>query len=204
LNKADCIVKNRWALLLVCAGLGACGDDPASPNGISGSLGFSYTGASTAASASFSANGTIPSTVGSSSAGNDLGSGSWAAGSVSPTTNYVAVGAAIPKASASWDVTSISIARKTVGTSSVDPNCDDEAQNCTGVFVYLNFNPNGDTFSYACALTTGSVTISAISATRITGTFSGSGECFTPSGAFSSFTVSNGSFNVGVTTQLLN
>jgi hypothetical protein len=198
------IVKNRWALLVACAGLAACGDDPASPNGISGSLGFSYTGAGAAASTSFSANGTIPSTVGSSTGGNNLGSGSWAAGSISPTTNYTTVGAAISRSSSAWDVTSISIARKTVGTSTVDPNCDDEAQNCTGVFVFFNFNPNGDTFSYMCALTTGSVTISAISATNITGSFSGSGECFTPTGAFSSFTVTNGSFNVGVTTQLLN
>ena len=197
-------MKNRWAFLVVCAGLGACGDDPGSPNGISGSLGFSYTGAGTTASTSFSANGTIPSTVGSTSAGNNLGTGSWAAGSVSPTANYATIGAAIPRSSASWDITSISIARKTVGTSSVDPNCNDEAQNCTGVFVYFNFNPNGDTFAYACALTTGSVTISAISATNITGSFTGSGECFTPSGAFSAFTVTNGSFNVGVTTQLLN
>jgi hypothetical protein len=186
------------------AALASCGgDDPTDPNtGVSGAMSFSYTGAGASSSTTFSASGSIPLNVGSDTSSN-LGSGAWAAGSVSPTANYVIVGGVIPRSSTAWDITQVSAARKTVGTSTIDPNCDAEATNCTGVFVFFNFNGNGDTFSYLCQLTTGTVTISAISSTNITGTFSGTGQCFTALGATSNFTVNNGTFNVGVTTQLL-
>ena len=189
-------------LVLSAVHAGCGGDDPTSPTGASGSLSFGYTGAG-ATNSSFSASGSIPATIGSDTQGNSLGTNAWAAGSVSPTLNYTIIGASIPHGTNVWDVTSISIARKTVGTSNVDANCDSEATNCTGVFVFFNFNPNGDTFGYLCSLATGTVTISAISSSNITGTFTGSGQCFTSAGATSNFTVTNGSFNVGVTSQLL-
>lgn len=168
-----------------------------SPTGASGSLSFSYTGAGATAATSFSASGAIPSNI-----DNGLGSGSWAAGSVSPTTNYVEIGAAIPKTSTTWDITVVQIARKTVGTSSISGTCEDEEE-CTGVFVIFNQGQTDNSFTHYCYLETGSVTISAISSSNISGTFTGSGFCYAPTGTETPFTVTNGSFNVGVTTQLL-
>ena len=188
-------MRIKVALLVCTVALLGCSDDPTSPTGASGSLSFSYTGAGATASTSFNASGTIPT-------GGSLGAGSWAAGGISETSNYVVVGAAISRTSATWDITSIGIARKTVGTSSIDPNCvEDEL--CTGVFVTFGQGQTDATFSYTCALTTGSVTISAISSTNASGTFSGTGFCYSPAGAETAFTVTNGSFNVGITSEVL-
>lgn len=174
-----------------------CGDDPVSPAGVSGSMSFSFTGAGAANATTFSANGTIPSNI-----NTTFGTGAWAAGSVSQTSNFTIVGAVIPKTSTTWDLTSIGIARKTVGTSDISADCDPETE-CTGVFVVFGQGGNGTAFTYSCGLTAGTVTVSAISATNITGTFSGTGFCFSAAGAESPFTVTSGTFNVGITTQLL-
>ena len=190
-------MRFKVALLACSVALLGCSDDPVSPTGVSGSLSFSYTGAGATASTTFNANGAIPTNI-----GNSFGTGSWAAGSVSQTSNYVVIGGSIAKTSTTWDLTSIGIARKTVGTSTIDSSCDEEEE-CTGVFVSFNQGQSDNAFTHYCWLTSGSVTISAISSTNITGTFSGSGFCYSHTGAETAFTVTNGSFNVGVTTQLL-
>ena len=200
-------MKLRSALVLACGiTLAACGGyDPTEPTGVSGSLSFSYQGGGSANSATYNASGTIPSNVGGEFNGNSLGTSSWAAGAYSTTQNYAVVGAAIPKTSTQWDITEVVINRTTVGTSQISADCSDpENTTCTGVFVMFNFNPNGDTSTSFCFLTTGSVTVSAISASNMTGTFSGTGSCFNgTTGAESPFTITNGTFNVGVSNQLL-
>ena len=191
----------KSAFLVVCGlALLGCSDDPVSPTGVSGSLAFSYTGAGATSATTYSASGTIPLNIGSTS---NFGSSAWAAGSVDPTSDFVAIGAAIPKGSATWDITSIGIARKTVGSSSIE-DCDIDAEECTSVIVIFGQGQNQNSFSQGCVLTTGTVTITAISSSNITGTFSGTGSCLSgTTGAETAFTVTNGTFNVGVTTQLL-
>jgi hypothetical protein len=182
--------------------LAGCSDDllPADPLG---SLSFTYTGAGAATATTYSASGTIPATV-NNGTNSSLGTVPWAAGSVDQTSNFTIIGASVPKTSTTWDLTQVVATRTTVGTSPIAANCDDpEVMDCTGVMVFFGLNPNGDTFTRFCALSTGSVTISAISSTKITGTFSGTGTCFTPAGITSNFTVTNGIFDVLITNQLL-
>jgi hypothetical protein len=181
--------------------LAGCSDDLLPET--TGSLSFTYPGAGAASATTYSASGTIPATVGSAGSGS-LGTIPWAAGSVDQTNNITIIGGSVPRTSATWDVTQVIATRTTVGTSPIASGCDDpEVLDCTGVIVFFGLNPNGDTFTRMCALSTGSVTISAISSTKITGTFSGTGLCFTPAGVTSSFTVTNGVFDVLVTNQLL-
>jgi hypothetical protein len=188
-------------LLAFSVPLVGCSDDPVSPI-VTGSLSYSYTGAGATSATSFNASGAIPTTVG--SVNGSLGTAAWASGSFDQTDNYTVIGASIPKTSSTWDLTVVNVTRTTPGTTPISASCDDpETTDCTGVFVFFNFNPNGDSFTHLCALDNGNVTISAISSTNITGTFSGSGICLTPLGAISSFTISNGTFNVGVNAQLL-
>jgi hypothetical protein len=68
--------------------------------------------------------------------------------------------------------------------------------------VFFDFNPNGDQMSYGCFLTTGSVSITAITAEKIAGTFSGTGTCVTSSLVESAFSITNGAFNVDVSSQI--
>jgi hypothetical protein len=178
--------------------IAGCSDNPTEPTGVSGSLSFSYTGAGATSATTYNASGTIPTSITA-----NLGSNAWAAGSVSPTNNFATIGAVIPRTSTTWDITSIGIDRKTVGSSDIGPDCDFETEECTNVVVLFGQAQNDANFLFVCSLTTGVVTITAISSSNITGTFSGTGECFNPNGAFSAFTVTNGTFNVGITTQLL-
>lgn len=192
-------MKLRYcALLACCIALTACEDDLLPPTTISSSLSFSYTGAGTSATTSYSATGTIPSNISTS-----FGSSAWAAGSVHPTANYVVIGASVPKTTTTWDLTSIGITRKTTGSAAIDPTCDEDSTTCTGVFIFFGKGQNDLDFAYACQLTSGTVTISAITSSRATGTFSGTGTCATSAGAISNFSVSNGSFDVVLTSQLL-
>lgn len=201
-------MKFRSALVLMACGIvAACGgdDDPTEPTGVSGSMAFSYQGAGSANATAFNASGAIPLSVGGETNSNNLGTNPWAAGAFSTTQNYAVIGGVIPKTSNSWDIAQVVINRSTVGTNQITVDCGDvEDTSCTGVILMTGFNPNGDTLASLCYLTTGSVTISAISTANITGTFSGTGTCYNGlTAAESPFTVTNGTFNVGVTSQLL-
>jgi hypothetical protein len=64
---------------------------------------------------------------------------------------------------------------------------------------YLNFNGNGDTGDFFCALTSGTIVLTEVSSSRAKGTFSGSGSCVAGGGgASSAFSVSNGTFDVAL------
>jgi hypothetical protein len=197
----DMKLKSVLAFAFAVA-LAGCGDST-TPTVTIGSLSFTYTGAGAATATTYAATGTIPATVNTNGT-SSLGTIPWAAGSVDQTNNFTIIGASVPRTPTTWDVTNIVATRTTVGTSPIAANCDDpEATDCTGVMALFGMNPNGDSFAYLCALSTGSVTISTITSTNITGTFSGSGACFTEEGAASAFTVTNGIFNVLITNQLL-
>ena len=61
---------------------------------------------------------------------------------------------------------------------SIDPACNiDGSISCTGMDFYLNFNGNGDTRDFGCALTSGTIVLTDVSSSRAKGTFSGTGDC---------------------------
>jgi hypothetical protein len=193
------LVKLSSILALSCAlAVAGCSDDPTSPNtGVSGSLSFSYTGAGATSATTYSASGTAPSNI-----ETNNGNTSWAVGGVSTADNQVVVVASVPKTSTTWDQIVIGIDRSTTGTSTISSSCSDE-DSCTGVFVTFGSNQSGTAFANFCTLTSGTITITALSSTNVTGTFSGTGTCISSFGATpTNFTVTNGVFNVGVTTQL--
>jgi hypothetical protein len=189
----------RITLLIAASAIAVAScSDSTSPD--ASTLSFTYTGAGSAAARTFSITGDIAAnTIGSGT----LGANAWAAGSISATSSYSIIGAVNPRSSTRWDIASIGIALKTAGTSPIDPACNIESDDCTGVFVALNLQPDGDDADFYCGLTTGSVTITAVSATKVSGSFSGSGMCANGLGDETPFTVSDGAFNVAVTTQLL-
>jgi hypothetical protein len=186
------------SIAAICAaGVIACGEST-SPD--DSTLSFTYTGATATNATTFSATGTIPPGL---SESNSVGTTAWAAGAVEPAANASFVIGVVPKTSTTWDFAAIAIDRKTVGTSSIDVNCDTEtATDCTGVAVFFNFQGDGDTYQYLCVLATGSVSITAVSDTHIAGTFSGSGSCFNALDAETPFTITNGAFNVELSSQL--
>ena len=188
---------NIRALLALCAITAAgCGDSTEpDPSTVS----FTYTGAGAANATNFSVTGTIPANIGTSST---FGTSPWAAGYVDAAINSTGVIGVVPKAANLVDLIGVVTARTTPGTSPVEATCDIE-DSCTGVFFWLGFHPDGDQFdNYMCNLTTGSVTISTISEARISGSFSGSGSCVSPSFVETPFTITNGTFSVAVSAQL--
>lgn len=187
----------RAIVFILGATLVSCSENTTEPTvGASGSLSFTYTGAGATSAAQYAASGAMPSNF-----GINNGSQPWAAGAINATDNTTIVYAFVPKGGSSWDWSFININRTTVGASTIDPSC--SADSCTEFGVWFGMNQNGTNYTYICTLTSGSVNISAISATNVTGTFSGSGTCAAAGSTTpSNFTVTNGSFDVGITTAL--
>jgi hypothetical protein len=186
--------SSRAFLVLLGAALAGCGSDSPTENtvGASGSLSFSYTGAGASSATQYSATGAIPSNV----AVNN-GTQPWAAGGVDAGSTVV--WAVVPKSSNNWDMTFINIERTTPGTATIAAGC---TSNCADVAVWFGANNNETNYTYYCALSTGSVTISAISSTSASGTFSGTGTCSAAAGGDTPFTVTNGTFSVGLSALL--
>lgn len=189
-------MKTKVLLLAAAIALAACGDDdPTGPNGVSGAVSFSYVGAGAANATVYDANGTPPLNF-------DNSTTSWAVGGVSSTEGQTVVIASLPKTGNRWDQLVLGIDRATVGSSPFGTSCEDE-ETCTVLFVTFGTDQQGSEFSHFCSLSAGTVTISAISSTNVTGTFSGTGSCITLDGDETPFTITNGSFNVGVRSMLL-
>jgi hypothetical protein len=176
--------------------LASCGgDDPTEPTTVSGSLAYSYTGAGATSATAYSASGSIPLNV-----TNNFGTNSWAAGSVNSTNSETDIAASVPRGNNTWDLTVITINRTTAGTAQINASC--TAANCTEVAVIFGSSQTESSFTYFCELTTGSVTISSISSSNATGTFSGTGTCTSATGVTTNFTVTSGTFNVGLTSAV--
>lgn len=190
-------MRPRVLVALTALALAGCGDDPVSP-GADSTLSFSYTGAGASSATTFSATGQIPANVQFS-----FGSSPWAAGASAPTVSYTTIAGSIPRTATTYNFIAIGVTRKTVGTSPIDPTCDDpELTSCTGVFVFFDFNPDGDAMAFGCYLTSGSVTITAISSEKITGNFSGAGTCLSDDLSESAFSITNGAFDVDTSAQI--
>jgi len=167
---------------IVLLGALACSDS-AGPG--HGSLSFAYTGAG---GGNFSASGDAAFTTGT----------SWAAGFL--RTGETHVGAANPRSGVLIDLAILRLERTTPGSESIDPACNiDGSTACTGMDFYLNFNGDGDTRDFGCALTSGTIVLTEISSSRAKGTFSGTGMCVDGTGGASeAFSVSNGAFDVAL------
>lgn len=177
--------------------LAGCGSDTTSSvditNGtISGSLSFNYTGAG---SGTYNATGAVSVATLSSTPYVTT----WAMGFKNATDNSTNFAANIPKSGGTSDFALVSVKGQSTGTVTIDPSCSPTNTNsCSGVALLLGQNSSATTFSYLCTLTSGSITIASLSGTTATGTFSGSGTCFTGTGTSSAWVVTNGAFNVPV------
>ena len=172
---------------VVFLGVLSCSDS--SGPDIRGSLAFTYTGAG---GGTFSASGDAP-TLTTPPTGT-----SWAVGYVQASESYLA--GSTPRSGGLVDLSILRLERTTPGSESIDPACNiDGSTSCTGMELFLNFNGNGDTGDFFCALTSGTIVLTEISSSRAKGTFSGDGNCITGTGGSSSvFSVSNGTFDVAL------
>lgn len=173
--------------------LAGCGGDKASgPTGLAGALSFSYSGA---LSGSFNVTGQMPVSQ------SQMETTSWATGEIvasgAGAGTYV-IGAT-PRTASTHDFVYIVANRTNPGTATINyDNCTVEP--CSTVFVVFGFdNGSGTGYLQDCYLQTGTITITEVTATRVKGTFSGSGLCFTQGQTETAWTVSNGSFDVALT-----
>jgi hypothetical protein len=193
-------MKLSNTILFACVGALLGCTDSTGPVPVYGSLSFNYVGAGSTEVRLYSAAGPIPHLN-----GGALGSNPWAAASLDQNTDLTVIAASIPNSlqvATTWDVTSIAVTRKTVGTTPIDANCTGDARNCTGVIILFTHKIVAPIYTYRCFLTSGSVTIGAVSVTTVAGTFSGTGSCASTSGVLTPFEITDGSFSAGITTQL--
>lgn len=186
-------MRHRSILLAASVlAIAACSADKAVGVATSGSVSFSYTGAG---GGSYNATGSIASNASATTARTTT----WAAGWKGTSDGGTYVAANLVRTNVS-DVTAITIARQTTGTSAVDSTCvSSTTKACTDVLLMLGVS-SGSGLNFICMLTTGSVTIASISATNVQGSFSGSGTCSETVSPFatSAWVVTNGSFNVPI------
>lgn len=163
--------------------------DPAAPE-YDGALSFAYTGAG---GGSFTASGPAPSFN-----APPPTSTSWVVGYMESGEAYVFGGS--PRSGGLIDLAILRLERTTAGSASIDVSCDlDASTSCTGMQLLLNFNGNGDSGDFFCSLTSGTIVLAEIDASRARGTFSGSGGCVSGTdGSASAFSVSTGTFDVPV------
>ena len=169
--------------------VGCGGDKTTAPTGLAGQMGFSYTGA---LSGTFNVTGQMPAT------GQETSS--WAAGEIVATGTDAGtfVLASTPRTATTHDLVFVQANRTNAGTATIDfDNC--SASVCSTVFFLLGLN-NGTTFTFLqdCYLQSGTITITEVTSTRIRGTFSGAGTCSSSTGTQTSFTVTNGTFDVAI------
>ena len=176
-------------VLLSALLLGTVSCSEVSAPSVHGSVSFTYTGAG---GGTFSASGDPP-VVGSPTPGT-----SWSVGYIE--AGNIDIGGARPRSAGRIDLAILRLNRTTAGSATVDLTCDiDGSANCTGMTLFLNFNPDGDAGDFFCALTSGTIVVTEISSTRAKGTFSGNGNCSSGTGgASSAFAVTSGTFDVAM------
>ena len=119
-------------------------------------------------------------------------------GALSGTFNVTGQMPATGQETSSWAAGEIVATGTDAGTATIDfDNC--SASVCSTVFFLLGLN-NGTTFTFLqdCYLQSGTITITEVTSTRIRGTFSGAGTCSSSTGTQTSFTVTNGTFDVAI------
>ncbi|MEX2153367.1 MAG: hypothetical protein WD825_08510 [Gemmatimonadaceae bacterium] len=176
--------------LLVLASLAlaaGCGSDKITGGTLSGSLSFTYTGGG---GGTFNVSGAMPALTA------NIGNSNWAAGHLDTPNTQTGVFGVRARGGGRYDQAVIGINRLTVGSSQVQSDCDPETDNCSGMVLIVDVSQSDQEFDFICILETGSLAITEVSSSRVKGTFSGTGECISSSLAISSFTATNGTFDV--------
>ena len=171
--------------------LAACGDDdPSGPGNLSGSMSFTFTGAG---GGTFTASGSAPAVAA------NVGNASFSAGFRDEGATQLGVMGVRARGSGRYDTLLLGISRLTVGSVSVEADCDPSAgDDCSGFAFLVNISEADENFDFLCLATTGSLSITSISGSRAEGTFTGSGTCVNPAFQLSSFTVVSGEFDVAL------
>ncbi len=172
----------------------ACGDDgPTANTNLSGSMSFTYSGAG---GGTFNASGAAPTVAAS------IGNQSFAAGVRDDAESAIGIFGVRARGGGRYDNVIVAIDRMTVGTVSVEAGCDPDAgESCSGIVFLTNVSEADQDFDFFCVATTGSLAITSINNSRVIGTFTGSGECFNANAVTSSFTITNGTFDVALLTE---
>ena len=150
-------------------------------------MSFSFTGAG---NGTYSASGVVPANQ------NAQVTTDWATGFRDVSENSFVLISVQPTSGGVFNQVLINIPRLTTGSATVDVNCDSSTDNCAELAFLVGTNATGSTFQFLCGLETGTLTISTMTNTRATGTFSGTGTCFDDEANETSFAVSNGNFDV--------
>jgi hypothetical protein len=111
------------------------------------------------------------------------------------------VGSAKARTAGRYDYVAMYIPILSVGTVNIDPpECDMFfTENCAWLFFEVNFSHLDANWDFNCYLEAGTIAVTAISSTRMTGTFQGTGTCLAgENNASSDFSISNGTFDVAV------
>jgi hypothetical protein len=168
----------------------ACSDSTG-PSGLNGTITFTFGGQVFTITGSAPATGTEPGPNANVVAGNiDVG-----------LNQTIAIAMKLSGGEAS-DFVVIGINRSTVGSTSIEAECDPEADTCTGMVYFQNASGTGTAASLVCGLISGTVEITEVTGSRIKGTFSGTGECYDESlDDISAFNVTAGSFNVALVAE---
>lgn len=172
----------RPMFVLALALTAACGDSPtdSGSNAGSGSLSFTYASNNSPVSGVFSAEGSVPKN----------GEGTWA-GAVRQGTDAAVLGNQV---SGSIENAAImGLPGVHVGPFVINENCD---STCASLAVVIEKVVNGQTRSYLCAMTEGTINVTSLSESRIRGTFAGTGACASleePNEPL--ITITNGSFD---------
>jgi hypothetical protein len=176
------------ATLLLAA---ACSSSTAPNNSASsGTVSFTYTGAG---GGSYNATGAV---VATSAAAQHAST--WASAFNVSADNSILVFSNKATNGGLADQTILVVARQTPGTSSIATSCEPtETSTCSFFAFVIGGDATGEDFDYSCFMASGSITISEVSGTRVSGTFSGAGLCVNgDTFELSNATVSNGSFAV--------
>lgn len=174
----------------------ACGDSTDPDDGAlsaSGSMSFSYSGAG---NGSYAATGSVPANTSAQTTTD------WATGYRDVSDNSFTVISIRPGSGGLFDQVLMYIPRLTPGSVTVSSSCNPDTTNCAELIFLVGTNASGSQFQFLCGLETGTLTISTMNSTRSTGTFSGTGSCFSGAGAQSGFSVTNGSFDVAFVSDI--
>ena len=171
------------AVLVILSG---CGGKATGIVDLNGLVTFTYSGGGL--SGTYSANGVMPATA--------TGVDDWAASDKGTGTVFTT--SMQPRTATTHDLSIITTRRQTVGTETLTAGC---SGTCSRLYIMFGAPNTGATnlFLQECTMTVGSITITAISSTRVSGTFSGTGTCTSAfGGSPTTFTVTNGSFDTAI------
>ena len=178
----------------------SCGDGGTEPElAASGSMSFSYNGGTLVPAGGFSASGGLPTSQ------TEQNTRAWAAAfrNTQSTSQEIGVVASSPRANGRIDLAVVAFDRNSPGTSTIDvENC--SANTCPAVAFWYNLSESQTaTGEVICGVESGTMTLATVTATRVTGSFSGTGTCtsldnFTTT---TTFTITNGVFDTPLLTD---